>query len=114
MFYLWKCVFIEMLVCVFVLMWNLLFVEICFCVFVDLRICGFVEMCDCLFVDLWICVFVEMWFRANFYNQPQKYADVLEKASAYSVAINYNQIVMSVVSLFHSSLTVMTMRSLWL
>ena len=61
-----------------------------------------------------VCGFVEMWFRANFYNQPQKYADARSKTSAYAVAINYNQIVMSVVSLFHSSLTVIIMRWLWL
>ena len=95
--YLCVDVFVEMLVCVFVLMWNLLFMEMWFC--------GNVVLLK--------CVFVEMWFRAIF-TVNQKYADACSKTSAYSMAINYNQIVMSLVSLFHSSLIVMIMRWLWL
>lgn len=105
-----------MLVCVFVLMWNLLFVYMWFfgnvvlwkCVFVYMWFCGNVDMLKCGFVDLWKCGFVRI-FIGN-----KKYADACYKTSAYSVAINNNQIVMSVVSLFHSSLTVMIMCWLWL
>ena len=114
--YLCVDVFVCLCICVFVLMWNLLFMEMWFCVFVVMCICVFVEMCDCLFVDLLICVFVEMWFRANFYSQQKtRRTRILPSCSScWSLTFYYNQIVMSLVSLFHSSLTVMVMRWLWL
>ena len=124
--YLWKRGFVETCVCEFV---EMCIVETCVCYFVETWFCenvclwvygyvyllkrGFVEMYVCGFVCLWICVNVVL---CEFYSPKKTRRTRILSAcsSCYSLAFGYNQIVMSVVSLFHSSLTVMVMRCWWL
>ena len=122
-------VFVRGCICVFVLMWNVLFVEMCvygsvvLCVYgnVVLWNCGNVVLWNCGNVVICVCVNVVLCICGNvvlceFYSKPKtRRTRILSSCSScYSLTLYYNQIVMSVVSLFHSSLTVMVIRCWWL
>ena len=80
---------------------------------VVLCVCGNVVICVCVNVVLCICGNVVL---CELYSQPKtRRTRILSSCpSCHSLNFYYHQIVMSVVSLFHSSLTVMTIRCWWL
>ena len=109
----WFCVNVEFIICANVILWECGYVEMLFCGNVYLCICGNIISCICGNVGLWIYGNVVL---CEFYSPKKTRRTRILSAcsSCYSLAFDYNQIVMSVVSLFHSSLTVMVMRWLWL
>ena len=123
--YLWKCGYLYLCECgsVYLRKWysvvcgNVVVcicgnVVICIYVNVVLCVCGNVVICICVNVVLWICGNVVL---CEFYSKPKtRRTRILSSCSScHSLTFYYNQIVMSVVSLFHSSLTVMIMRCWW-
>lgn len=105
-----------------------MFVYLCIYVWMYLCVCVFVEFIIRVNVGLWKYEFVVLWKRGfvallkcgfvvlcEFYSQQKtKNTDIIFVFFVSFIDFYYNQIVMSVVSLFHSSLTAMVIRWWWL